>query len=228
MKIFQSNPIQSNRSLSFLSVGLLIFTTLTSASVQASVIDYPSGGQYSQSIAANVPSSGNAWIGIAQSFTAEDSNIKFGFYGFDFSASSDQVLLSLYSGDGNFSNLLGQQLVSISPGLPYRDVFIEADFSSITLGVGSSYTVAATLPSQALPNSGTYSNASLNYNSNSNSYPGGRFYFLGSSYDQNQPVFSNRELAFKVTPAAVPVPGAFWLFTSALAGFRFLGRRNTK
>lgn len=65
-------------------------------------------------------------------------------------------------------------------------------------------------------------------------YPGlasGEGTFLNGISDSGQIVGlvtnSTGGISFLASPAAVPVPAAVWLFTSALAGFGFVGRRKT-
>ncbi len=88
---------------------MLVVTTLV-VPARGGVINFPPPvGANTQTVAANDPAHGNVWTGIAQSFTAQDPHILFGFYVASFSGApvSDTVLFSLYSGDGQFSNLLG-------------------------------------------------------------------------------------------------------------------------
>jgi hypothetical protein len=222
-------------SLRFLVSVVLLSSSSFSANA---VIDYqPDGLGYGQFIAANDPTHGNVWTGISQSFTAQDSNIKFDFYASNFST-TQQIELSIYSGDGVFnnSNLLGQQLVNVNKDLAtysggkwtgYEK--IEADFSNINLTVGNVYTVAATLPSQGLPASGTESPVELAFAGSNPTdprpYTGGYFYYLGSSFPNSW--FFDRTIAFTASPvSAVPVPAAVWLFGSALGGLSLFGQRR--
>jgi hypothetical protein len=166
------------------------------------VINFPPPvGASSNNVAANDPAHGNVWTGLAQSFTAQDPHVLFGFYVGNFSGASvnDTLLFSLYAGDGQFSNLLGQASAPVSLA-NFVTTLVQIDFSSIPLTFGNQYTVVASLPSQQLPPLGTYSDLSLLYNSANNSYPGGRFYFVGASYDESLPAFALRDLAFNVTP----------------------------
>jgi hypothetical protein len=184
--------------VSSMLVGFSLATPAT-----AGTIDFPPVGNSFQNVAANVPANGNVWTGLAQSFTAEDSHVSFGFYVGNFTGApvSDTLLFRLYSGDGQFSNFLGQATATANIA-SFASELVQVDFSSIALTVGSQYTVVASLPSQQLPPLGTSSDLSVRYNSANNSYPGGRFYFVGASYDQSQPAFALRELAFNVTPSA--------------------------
>src|SRR5260370_12341194 len=181
---------------------MLVVTTLV-VPARGGVINFPPPvGANTQTVAANDPAHGNVWTGIAQSFTAQDPHILFGFYVASFSGApgSDTVLFSLYSGDGQSSNLLGQASAPVTLATNFVTQFVQVDFSSISLTPGNQYTVVASRPSQQLPPLGTYSNLSLLYNSLNNSYPGGRFYFVGASYDESLPAFALRDLAFNVTP----------------------------
>jgi hypothetical protein len=195
-----------------------------SGTLNAGIIDYPGtiSSSSSNTVAANDPSHGNIWTGQAQSFTAEDPNVLFGFYvGNATNASvSDPLLFSLYSGDGEFSNLLKQ--ASATASLPsFTSELLQVDFSAISLTPGNRYTVVLSLPSQGLPPLGTYADVSGLYNSLDNSYPGGQFYYVGSSYNTG---FANRDMAFNVTPVSgtlvsTPEPEALGLI---LAGLGFL------
>jgi len=103
----------------------------------------------------------------------------------------------LYAGDGQFSNLLGQASVTVTLA-NFATNLVQVDFSSISLTPGNQYTVVASLPSQQLPPLGTNSNLAVVFNSLNNSYPGGRFYYVGASY--NESLFALWDLAFNVTP----------------------------
>jgi len=105
----------------------------------------------------------------------------FGFYVANSSGASvsDSLLFRLYSGDGQFSNLLGQASATASLA-NLATKLVQVDFSSISLTPGNQYTVVVSLPSQQLPPFGTYSDLSVFYNNINNPYPGGRFYFVGA------------------------------------------------
>ncbi|MEY2609162.1 MAG: hypothetical protein QOH31_7059 [Verrucomicrobiota bacterium] len=170
-------------------------------STATGVIDFPPANNFFNNVAANVPAQGSVWTGLAQSFTAQAPHVLFGFYVGNFTGASvsDTLLFSLYSGDGQFSNLLGQASAPVTLA-NFATKLVQVDFSSISLTLGNQYTVVASLPSQQLPPLGTYSDLSLLYNSLNNSYPGGRFYFVGASYDESLPTLALRDLAFNVTP----------------------------
>ena len=196
----------------------------------ADPIIVPPSGHNSQQVAANVPSADNIWNGVAQSFTAENPNVLFAFSMANQSAGSVSAVFSFYAGDGAFVSLLGERTVSVSPG--YTPSFVEADFSSIDLVVGSHYTVVASLPGMSYPAVGSYSDISIWYAATSpgpTSYAGGRFYFTGSSYDATLPAFADRDIGFSVVPVSVPEPPVIPLF---LAGFAFVAatafRRSTR
>jgi hypothetical protein len=214
-------------------VAICLIALVLSGRAAAGVIDFPAtaANNPSNNVAANDPSNGNVWTGLAQSFTAQDPNVLFGFYVANFTASSiaEPLLLSLYSGDGDFSNLLGQRTTTVNLA-SFTSGLAEVDFSSISIIPGQHYTVAEQLPSQGLPSLGTYSDISGLYNSLDNSYPGGRFYFVGASYDESLPAFANRDLAFRVTPtSAVPEPETLSLLgTGVGAGLLVFLRRKRR
>ena len=144
----------------------------------------------------------------------------FGCYLFGQSTSS--VLYTLYAGEGIFGTALKQVLVTGPVANGFNPILITADFSDISLSIGQRYTFKASLPSEGLPASGTVSTASASYTGSDNPYLNGRFYFTGSPYNQNQPAFSNRDLAFSMSgvTSAVPEP-ATWAMM--IVGFGLVG-----
>lgn len=216
--------------MKFLQGGLAgLFALALSGTVNAGVIDFPSGDRWNN-IAANVPANGNVWTGLAESFTAQDSNVLFGFYIANYgraAAVTDSLVFTLYSGDGLFSNVLDQVTANVT-NLPSRaSELVQVDFSSTTLTPGNQYTVVVSPLSQGLPQSGTYSDLGVSYNSINNSYADGRFYFVGASYNQSLPAFANRDLAFKVTPVnAVPEPETYTLILLSLGLLGIAQRRR--
>ena len=195
-------------------LGPACFAALTLVGpVRARVVDFPCNVFCSfQYIAANDPVNGNIWTGLAQSFTAQDANVLFGFYVVNYSgaAISETVLFSLYSGGGQFSNLLAQN--SVTAALANDAVeLLQVSFSSVPLTPGSPYTVVISLPGQVLPvtgapgvynpdgtGTGAYATLGVSIYSKNNSYAGGQFYYLGSSYSESY--FADWDLAFNVTP----------------------------
>jgi hypothetical protein len=197
----------------------------------AGVIDFPPMGNNFQDVAANVPSVESVWTGIAQSFTAQDPNVLFGFYVGNFTGSTitESLLLSVYSGDGVFADLLQQASTTVNL-TNFTSTLAEVDFSSISLTPGQHYTVVASLPSQGLPPVGTRSDIGGLYNSLNNSYAGGRFYFVGASYDESLPEIANRDLAFRVTPVSVvSEPETLSLLVASMgAGLLVFSRRRRR
>ncbi|MFD3397265.1 PEP-CTERM sorting domain-containing protein [Alteromonas macleodii] len=81
---------------------------------------------------------------VGQSFTAEDTNIRFGVRLWSANAHQPNggVIFSLYEGDGlNGSLLYNTNLFPNIEGLGWND-FIFADFTSIDLNVGQMYTAS--------------------------------------------------------------------------------------
>jgi len=201
----------------------------TTASVAATVNNLPVGTS-SQNVAASVSSAGNVWSGIAQSITAVDQNVSFGFYLFGNSVASP-IVYSLFEGDGVSGNMLKNvNVTSPSTGFSSTITPTMADFSSINLIIGQKYTFLATMPEFAYPPLGTYSDASAKYGA-SDSYAGGRFYFTGSFYNQNLPAFSTRDLAFSMIGVSpVPEPATWMMMMSglAIAAMAIRRRRHVK
>jgi len=192
---------------------------LFGGAAQAAVQDYPPSGGSSQSVAANAPVSFNIWTGVAQSFVTPDAHIDFGFYMLNPTAADEAVKFSLFSGDGLFTTLLGARSATVLGGLGITTQLVTVDFSAIGLSVGGSYTVEVSRPDGSLPPVGTYTSSYILYHSLADSYPGGRFYFTGASYDES--FFAKRDIAFKITPVAgVPEPDAWVLM---IAGFGIIG-----
>lgn len=209
---------------------ICLAASIMSGSACAGTIDYPcttlSGCSF-QYVAANDPTNGNVWTGLSESFTAQNPNVLAGFYVVDVSGTSisDPLLFSPYAGNGVFSTLLGSASVTATLANNTSEL-LEVSFSSIPLTVGSQYTLAVTLPSQGLPvagpgsfqptGTGEYSQVGVFINSESNSYPGGQFYYLGSSYDES--FFANWDLAFNVTPTTgtTPEPRTWFFIASGL------------
>jgi hypothetical protein len=192
--------------------------TLTPFAI-ASTIDYQPAGSHFQYIASNDPVYGNVWTGVAQSFTAEDPLVSFGFYTFESQQTATEVLFSLYSGDGQFASLLSQKTATLISGTWSNPTLLSVDFSGTTLSVGQKYTVAITLPNAELPPSGTYSNVSIEYagtasDGNANPYAGGTFYYTGSSYPPSY--FYDRDIAFRVSPVPEPENTALMLSGAVL------------
>lgn len=176
----------------------------------------------SQQVAANDPGQGNVWTGIAQSVTAADEHVRFGFY--LFGQEQSEVLYSLYAGDGIFSNPLKQVLVN-SPagsGSGTEAALVSADFSDVQLTIGAVYTFRMSLPGEGLPADGAYSTANAAYAGLSNPYAGGRFWFSGANYSQSSPAFADRDLAFEMVGIVAPIPEpASWALM--IAGFGLAG-----
>jgi hypothetical protein len=219
---------------------MCLAASILSNSASAGTIDYPcttSSGCSFQYVAADDPTNGNVWTGLSESFTAQDPNVLAGFYVFNPTGTSisDPLLFSLYTGNGTFSTLLGSVSATATLASDTSEL-LEVNFSSIPLTPGNQYTLAVTLPSQGLPvagpgsyqhtGTGEYSQVGVFINSESNSYPGGQFYYLGSSYSES--FFANWDLAFNVTPvaSATPEPGTWLLVGTGLGVLARVRRRR--
>ena len=198
--------LKSARStLGTIAVLGLLAAVFPSSSAFAGVIDYqPSLNGNAQNIAANEPQYGNVWTGVSQSFTAEDSQVSFGFYTFSNRGIPTAVLFSLYAGDNTFNSLLSQRSTTWVSGTYSNPTLLAVDFSDTLLSVGIRYTVSLSLPGRILPTLGTKSDVSIRFanqpfsGQNTNPYSGGSFFYTGATYTPSS--FSNWDAAFKVTP----------------------------
>src|SRR6266850_146364 len=132
-------------------------------SARAADIIVDDGDNHFRPVASNVPAFGNVWNSMAQSFTAEDPSILFGFRLKDSDSSlphaGASIIYNLYAGENSYSTLLASKTVAFpnvvaagSRARFGRDVgFVDADFSDVTLVAGQKYTVEVTVPSSALP-----------------------------------------------------------------------------
>lgn len=195
----------------FSSIGLLvsIVTLQTSLNVvHAAAVVVDDGTNSFRSVASNIPTSGNVWSSLAQSFTAEDVNISFGFKMFDRPHQvGNSIVYNLYSGENSYSTLLATRTVSFPTSIaPPNNFdfsnfgFLDADFSAVALSIGSKYTVQITMPGGILPALGTDAGMKV-FTSNNNPYNNGRFFFPPgpSAYDNS--FFSQQDMLFRATPA---------------------------
>jgi hypothetical protein len=170
-----------------------------------------------------VPAFGNVWNFLAQSFTAEDRRISFGFRMLDASAALPNagvsIEYSLYAGENSFSSstLLARRVVLLpstlasDPRSVFGDLgFVDADFTDVELTPGEKYTVLVGRSGLSLPVLGTTTGFGV-WTSLSNPYSGGRFFFpvgyagwAGQLY--NNDFFSQDDMLFRITPASVSAP----------------------
>lgn len=155
---------------------------------------------------------------VAQSFTAEDSAIRFAFYYEIFNPGfpNDPLQLRLLSGDG----LGGAELASVTFGIASDFTgFFDVDLSSVSLAVGQLYTAVLSQPGDS-----PYWGVSLNFGGNP--YAGGRGYFTGSDSFVNS---ADDDFRFRVTPTGggtVPEPGLLPLLCIGFAGLALARRRH--
>jgi len=161
---------------------------------------------------------------IGQSFVAEDAGlgqIAFSFAEFTSNTSSDGlVTMTLYEGSGFGGTVLGSVTQDVSGSLPdaFANVinFIDFDFTGVTLTVGQTYTAAVTA---------TDASIAINF-LGSDGYAGGQLFESSSFGLSGCSPSSLCDLDFRVTPSAVPVPAAVWLFGSGLLGLVGVARRR--
>ena len=142
---------------------------------------------------------------IGQSFTAEDamiSSFAFSFIDFNSTFSNGNTSILLYEGVGNAGTLLHTETQILTTGL--NNQFVDFDFSSVSLNLGSFYTAIVQRPNARWAVETGLSGGSQ--------YIGGDMIIGGS-------VRTTNDLRFRVTPlSSVPVPAAAWLFGTALIG----------
>jgi hypothetical protein len=148
------------------------------------------GSRSFRPVASNDPGHGNVWYSLAQTFTARDEHVLFGFRLADTSSSLPNagmsVIYNLYVGENSYSKLLTSRTVKLpetlsrnDPRSVFGDVgFVFADFSNVELTIGKSYTVEIKAPT--LPSIGSFSPIKV-WCSSEDPYHSGRFYFPPAS-----------------------------------------------
>jgi hypothetical protein len=138
-----------------------------------------------RAVASNDPQHGNVWYSLAQTFTARDEHVLFGFRLADPSRSlpnaGTSVIYNLYTGENSYSKLLTSKTVQLPHALSRNDArstfgdvgFVFADFSDVDLTIGQSYTVEIKDPT--FPSIGSPSPIKV-WTSSKDPYHGGRFY----------------------------------------------------
>lgn len=145
---------------------------------------------------------------VGQSFVAEDPHVLASLYYLTFNPSwpVSNITLSLYHGTGVGGTFLGSDTFSLSAGF---NGFHDSDFSSVTLAIGDTYSLAASIPGDS-PYWGIRSG---------NGYAGGTGFSafgLGGDY------------VFHVIPtaASVPEPGSLALTAFGLFGLGAARKRK--
>ena len=174
----------------------------------AAEVTVDDGSTSTRSVAANDPANGNVWNSLAQSFTATNSQIRFGFRLTDIDSSlpnaGTQITYDLYIGENSSGIPFASRTVvmpsalSDDPRSAFGDVgFVEADFSSVQLDVGYRYTVRISMPASGVPPTGSYAGISV-WTSIDDPYPGGRFFFP-AGYDNT--FFESDDMLFHMEAA---------------------------
>lgn len=155
------------------------------------------------------------WYGgtLGQTFRAEDSHVSIGFLIGDGNnvaqgLNDDDLSIALYEGEGTSGSLLG--LVDISGLTVGYAGWLDADFSSLTLGVNQMYTalIVDDTPAWSLDFTAT------------NPYVGGSMITYGG-------IRGNLDAAFRVLPLnSVPTPTTLPLTGLALLGLGWVARRR--
>ena len=162
----------------------------------------------SRTVARNRPDLGSVWGSLAQSFTAEDPAVVFGFRLWNRGLDGEPVLgqtviYRLYEGDNDYANLLATRQVDVPTEVvrdPFGDVgFVEVDFAAVTLSVGERYTVEITVPDADQPALGESTPVGV-WTALDNPYPGGRFYFPSGL---NNAFWVDHDMLFRVTPISL-------------------------
>lgn len=149
---------------------------------------------------------------IGQSFTAEDALVEIAFWVAPINPNFpvDSITAELFEGEGFGGLSLGSATVTPAGG---TSAFVQF-FDNVTLAVGLSYSVRLTSP-------GAYWGIRLAVDTDP--YAGGRAYHDSIvNYQDN----GTSDLAFRVSPAAVPLPAGLPLIASALGGLWLLRRRS--
>ena len=152
---------------------------------------------------------------IGQSFTAEDamiSSFAFSFSDVNSMSSNGNTSIHLYEGVGNTGTRLHTETQILTAGL--FNQFVDFDFSSVSLNLGSFYTAIVERPNARWAVETGLSGGSQ---------------YIGGDMINGGNVITTNDLRFRVTPlSAVPVPAAVWLFGTALIGLVGFGKRKAK
>jgi len=147
---------------------------------------------------------------IGQTFTTEDPSVTIGFWVEDWNQSSGPIGLTieLLEGAGTGGTSLGTAPIEgLTPGYVG---FFDADFTSVVLVPGQTYTAMISSTSERGGVWGT----------DGNPYAGGEMIVYGS-------LDPELDAAFRVQPQAIPAPGAIVLGSMGIGLVGWLRRRRT-